>query len=139
MSFSKSNSYHDLWINPYRVLIGGGGGRCMQTHKIIWQKKLFNHKRKLILNFLVNQWFQFAVFQKRFAICELQGLILHPVTPNLKKNRSKFGIYSNVVLIPAIFKISQLFSEKILEGNKQFHYTFVKKKRKLVWQDRCIM
>ena len=36
----------------------------------------------------------------------------------------------NVVLIPVIFKKSHnVFSEKILEGSKQFHYTFVKKKK----------
>ena len=87
--FNKRNSYRDRRIIPTRALIGMEG--ASKTSKIMWQVKLFNHKKSLIRNFLGTCYFQFAGFRNQFAILDLQSLIANPL---LKKKRGSCIKYS---------------------------------------------
>ena len=60
-TLNKRYSYRDRRITPTRALIGMEG--ASKTSKIMWQVKLFNHKKSAIRNFRGTWYIQFAVFQ----------------------------------------------------------------------------
>ena len=84
-TLSKRYSYRDRRITPTRALIGMEG--ASKTSKIMWQVKLFNHKKSAIRNFLGTWYIQFAVFQNEFAIFDLRSLIANPVLKKKKKKK----------------------------------------------------
>ena len=86
-TLSKRYSYRDRRITPTRALIGMEG--ASKTSKIMWQVKLFNHKKSAIRSFLGTWYIQFAVFQNEFAIFDLRSLIANPVLKKKKKKIKK--------------------------------------------------
>ena len=83
-TLNKRYSYRDRRITRTRALIGMEG--ASKTSKIMWQVKLFNHKKSAIRNFRGTWYIQLAVFQNEFAFFDLRSLIANPA---LKKKKKK--------------------------------------------------
>ena len=108
-TLSKRYSYRDRRITPTRALIGMEG--ASKTSKIMWQVKLFNHKKSAIRSFLGTWYIQFAIFQNEFAIFDLRSLIANPVLKKKKKKLKKLHkIFSRIYMSWKVLK--QQFNEE---------------------------